>query len=271
MRLEEAHRALEPYRRPDGPDGQPGSLRFNVEDPDAAQELRTFLSGHGLAGLSIGQCGWSDLTARIRGKGLEEGVRLMILGADWYPITRCSRFLLNRYGTQTNTLNKFFKKLGLDAAGEDPEVFIKDKQVYLGNTLLCYRTGWDKTGPKNLSDTSFDNCATLLKDHIDALLQTVDDGKPLILVTLGQQPWRRVAGLLEGDTKADREALENLGPKNRSLKKVMEGHYDGKGSPCGIAASRAGRKIAFVPLYHPSRSDANKYAHDYDALNNLLK
>lgn len=249
---DKAHAALHAFRRPNL------SLRVDVENPEGVRELRTFLDGHGLPGLSIGHCGWGDLTARIRGAQLGDGVDLLILGADWYPLTQCTRFLIDRYSELDTTLSRFVRKLGLEM---DVPTFFRSRKVYLGNTLLCYRAGWDRTGTKNLSRRSFDNCRPHLARHIDALA-------PKVIVTFGCEAARSVAHLLEGDTAIDQDALASM-RRDPMLSKIMSKRY-AHGDARGIAARRDQMSMRFVPLYHPSMSNSNKYAGDYEALRNLL-
>ncbi|MBK9031054.1 MAG: hypothetical protein IPL61_06920 [Myxococcales bacterium] len=109
-------------------------------------------------------------------------MKLMVPGADWYPISQCANFLIDRYASWDATLRKFFLQLGLDE--ERARKFIVEQRMYLGNVLLCYRTGYDRTGTKNLSPRSFDNCAEHLRRHIDAVA-------PEILVTFGGNGARR--------------------------------------------------------------------------------
>lgn len=247
------HRALQDYRRTDG------SLCFNPER-DGREELSTLLDQHGLKGLAIGHCGWGDLTARVRGPQLGDGINLMILGADWYPLTQCSNFLIDRHTEWDNTLRSFFSRLGIEAREQVPD-FLRDHRVYLGNTLLCYRTGWEKKDRKNLSPRSFDNCRPHLRRHIEAVA-------PRTIVTLGKDPYRSVAILLSGDTDRDQIAIESL-RMGKPLKDVMETFLADR-PPRGIAAHMGPQAITFLPLCHPTYQHLNGYDGDYETLKALV-
>ena len=251
--FERGHTALESLRRQDG------SLPFDPDNDQRAQLLTVFLDKQGFTGLAIGHCGWGDLTARIRGSQLSEGVDLMILGADWYPLTQCSNFLLDRYTDWDHTVQGFMTRLGV--AREEVGEFFKTHRVYLGNALLCYRTGWDKTGDNNLSPRSFDNCRSHLKRHIAAVA-------PRIVVTFGKNPCRSVSAILKGETDATEAALERL-RNGESLQKVMPDFY--RLSPRrGIVGSLDGWPVTFVPLCHPAWAHVNHYDGDYEAVKELL-
>ena len=131
----QAHLALEPYRR--------GGASLRVNPESGIQPLAEFLDAHGLSGLSIGHCGWADLTARLRGAQLREGVDVLVLGADWYPITACSNFLLDRYHEDDHTLACFVRHLRREAPSLPADLgdLFRRCRIYLGNTLLCrYRS-----------------------------------------------------------------------------------------------------------------------------------
>jgi uracil-DNA glycosylase len=246
----EAHLAIEPYRRAGA------SLRINPES--GVRPLAEFLDAHALSGLSIGHCGWADLTARLRGEQLGDGVDILVLGADWYPITACSNFLLDRYHEDDHTLANFVRQLRREAPGlpSDLGELFRQCRIYLGNTLLCYRTGWNKKGETNLSRRSFDHCRDHLARHVDALA-------PRVIVTFGREPARSVAHLLEGSTADARDLLGRLRREPR-LKKHMEAFYGGQTSPRGIPCLRDRMEVTYVPLCHPSMP--NRYTGDYRAL-----
>lgn len=247
------HGALRDYRRDNG------SLCFNPE-LDGRKELSDLLEQNGLKGLAIGHCGWGDLTARVRGPQLGDGVSLMILGADWYPLTQCSNFLVDRHSEWDTTLRRFFTRLGLERREQVPD-FLRDHRAYLGNTLLCYRTAWEKKGRKNLSSRSFDNCRPHLRRHIEALA-------PRTIVTLGKDPYRSVAILLSGDTGRDQLAIESL-RMGKPLKDVM-GAFFADGPQCGIAAHLGPQAVSFLPLCHPTYEHLNGYDGDYETLKALI-
>ena len=262
--IQKAHDDLESYRRANG------SLQIN---PDSAglKSLRAFLEKHQIGGLSIGHCGWSDLTARLRGAQLSEGVEVMILGADWYPLTACSNFLLDPYREDDHTLTSFLrrlrhaaKELGGELPGDPGELF-RAHRIYLGNTLLCYRGGLDKTGQKNLSKKSFENCRVHLARHVDAL-------HPRVLVTFGREPARSVAHLLRGRDDGEQATLGKLRSEPK-VKKIMEERGRDWGRFDALRCVRDGdsteREIAFVPLCHPSMP--NRYERDYQRLAELLR
>lgn len=251
----EAHAALNAYRR--------GGASLRVNPENGVELLAQFLDTHGLSGLSVGHCGWADLTARLRGPQLEEGVDVMVLGADWYPITACSNFLLDRYHEDDHTLANFVRELRKEARTLPTDLgeLFRVCRIYLGNTLLCYRTGWNKKGVANLSPRSFEHCRAHLARHIDALA-------PRVIVTFGREPARSVAYLLEGQTPAAGEVLAALRRKPQ-LKKHMTEYYAQESEKSGIACSRAGRALTYVPLCHPSMP--NRYEHDYRALARVLE
>lgn len=251
--LTDAQAALAPYRRDDQ------SIRLDPEAPASVEALRAFLDERGLAGLSLGHCGWGDLTARVRGAQLRDGVKLMVLGADWYPISQCANFLIDRYPSWDSTLRLFFSHLGLNE--ERARTFIVEQRVYLGNVLLCYRTGYDRTGTKNLSPRSFDNCTAHLRRHIDALA-------PEILVTFGSNGARAAASVLVGASAEDEDALAKL-RADVKLSQAMESLYANR-SGSGVACVLGDRRLTYVPLYHPSYGHVNKYRDDYAALKRLL-
>lgn len=250
-----AHLALEPYRR------SGASLRVNPEN--GVKPLAEFLDAHGLSGLSVGHCGWADLTARLRGAQLGEGVDAMILGADWYPITACSNFLLDRYHEDDHTLANFMRELRKEAPRlpSDLDELFQQCRIYLGNTLLCYRTGWNKKGETNLSRRSFDHCRDHLARHVDALA-------PRVIVTFGREPARSVAHLVEGRTPAARGVLAEL-RREPQLRKHMEAFYAADSEPRGIPCSRDSRDVVYVPLCHPSMP--NRYKDDYPALARVIE
>lgn len=247
--IEQAHNALAQYRR------EGGSLRINPDDGTAS--LIAFLDRHGLAGLSIGHCGWGDLTARLRGAQLAEGVDVMILGADWYPLTACSNFLLDRYREGDHTLACFQRNLreALPTAPEHIGEMFRRYKMYLGNTLLCYRTGWAKQGTRNLSRRSFEHCREHLGRHLDAVAAR-------IIITFGREPARSMATLVQGRDASSDEALTAM-QREPAIKRIMERHYASDRGP-GISVQRAGRDLTFVPLCHPSMP--NRYKGDYAAL-----
>lgn len=250
-----AHEALAEYRR------EHGSLRVNPAD--GLEPLAGFLDERGLAGLSIGHCGWGDLTARLRGAQLEEGVDLMILGADWYPLTACSNFLLDRYHENDHTLARFhaeLRKANPDVPTDLRELFRRHR-IYLGNTLLCYRTGWSKQGEANLSRRSFEHCRTHLERHVDAIA-------PRVIVTFGREPARSVAALVDGKTPAAVNALAHL-RRDPRVKKTMEAFYASDPDAKGLTCVRGDREVVFVPLCHPSMP--NRYKGDYPALARILE
>ncbi len=251
--FERGHDALAAYRREDG------SLRFEPGD-DGKARLTAFLDKQELKGLAMGHCGWGDLTARIRGSHLRDGVDLMILGADWYPLTQCSNFLFDRYTEWDHTVKGFMTRLGVKREGIAD--FFTRHRVYLGNALLCYRTGWDKTGDKNLSPRSFDHCRDEhLRRHIEAVA-------PRILVTFGANACRSVAAILAGKADDD-EALRKLSRMEPRLKEVMRVFYENRPRR-GIAAHLGDLAITFVPLCHPAWGHVNRYEGDYEALRELL-
>ncbi len=255
-----ALRALAPYRRADPSGKGTGSLRF---DPATGTEpLREFLAQHGLRGLSVGHCGWGDMTARVRGAQLSEGVDMMVLGADWYPLTGCSNFLVDRYAGD-HTLHSFIRNLRQSAPElpADLPTLFRDLRLYIGNTLLCYRTGFAKTGTANLSRASFDLCREHLQSHIAAVA-------PRVLVTFGREPARSCANLLAGDTTEAEGALAQL-RQNPRVKCVMEGLYARQTLKAGIPCELNGRTFTFVPLCHPSMP--NRYHGDYDGIANVLR
>ena len=254
-RYRDAHVALEPYRRAGA------SLRVNPEA--GVRPLAEFLDAHGLSGLSVGHCGWGDLTARLRGAQLGEGVDVLVLGADWYPLTACSNFLLDRYHEDDHTLANFVRALRREAPSlpSDLSELFRRCRIYLGNTLLCYRTGWNKKGEANLSRRSFDHCRDHLARHVDAL-------DPRIIVTFGREPARSIAHLVEGKTATARDVLAEL-RRAPQLKKHLEAFYGGEVEPRGIPSSRNGRDLTYVPLCHPSMP--NRYAGDYRALARLVE
>lgn len=254
-RYRDGYLAIEPYRRGGA------SLRINPEN--GVGPLAEFLDTHGLSGLSVGHCGWADLTARLRGAQLGEGVDTLILGADWYPLTACSNFLLDRYHEDDHTLANFVRALRREAPSLPVELgeLFRRCRIYLGNTLLCYRTGWNKKGEENLSRRSFDHCRDHLERHVDALA-------PRLIVTFGREPARSVAHLVEGKTVKARDVLAKLRHEPQ-LKKHMEAFYAGETEPRGIPCSRHGRDVTYVPLCHPSMP--NRYADDYRALARLAE
>lgn len=245
-----AHIALQDFRR--------GGASLRVNPENGVKHLTEFLDAHDLSGLSIGHCGWADLTARLRGTQLGEGVDVMVLGADWYPITSCSNFLLDRYHENDHTLANFVRELRKQAPTlpRDLGELFRQYRIYLGNTLLCYRTGWNKKGESNLSRRSFDHCRDHLSRHVDALA-------PRVIVTFGKEPARSIAHLVEGST---REALKVLAELRRTpqLKKHMESYYRAAGYERGIPCLRNGRDVVYLPLCHPSMP--NRYENDYRAL-----
>jgi uracil-DNA glycosylase len=251
----EAHLALEPYRRAGA------SLRINPAN--GVQPLAEFLDAHALSGLSVGHCGWADLTARLRGEQLGEGVDILVLGADWYPITACSNFLLDRYHEDDHTLANFVRLLRREAPWLPADLgdLFQRCRIYLGNTLLCYRAGWNKKGETNLSRRSFDHCRDHLARHVDALA-------PRVIVTFGREPARAVAHLLDARSVQERAVLEAL-RREPQLKKHMEGFYAGQAEPHGIACSRNRREVTHVPLCHPSMP--NRYEGDYRALARVVE
>ena len=245
-----AHAALEDYRR--------GGASLRVNPESGILPLAEFLDAHGLSGLSIGHCGWADLTARLRGAQLGEGVDVMILGADWYPLTACSNFLLDRYHEDDHTLGNFVRELQREAPTLPVDLgeLFRTYRMYLGNTLLCYRTGWNKKGEMNLSRRSFDHCREHLARHVDAL-------SPRVIVTFGREPARSIAHLVEGRSTEAHKVLVELRRKPQ-LKKLMEAFYAADPNRCGIPCSRESREIIYVPLCHPSMP--NHYDGDYRAL-----
>lgn len=255
--FEEGHRALEVYRRTTG--RNTGSLYFNPDD--GASELESFLDQHDLKGLAVGHCGWGDLTARIRSEQLGEGVDLMVLGADWYPLTQCGNFLLDRYSEREPTLSKFFGRLDPQLRGQGFASFTRTRRVYFGNALLCFRTGWRTTGDKNLSPLSFENCRAHLQRHLEAL-------SPRLLVSLGVQACRSVAALLRGDSPLDDEILDQL-RAGRPLRRVME-PFCANVPRRAIQGHFGDQAITFLPLYHPAYGHVNHYQGDYETLNELL-
>lgn len=250
----DAHRALEVYRRSGG--RSDGSLRVNPAN--GVKPLAEFLDAHQLSGLSVGHCGWADLTARLRGEQLSKGVDVMVLGADWYPITACSNFLLDRYHEDDHTLANFVRELRKEAPTlpSDLGELFRQCRIYLGNTLLCYRTGWSKKGETNLSRRSFNHCREHLARHVDALA-------PRVIVTFGREPARSIAHLVEGKTPAACGVLAELRREPR-VKKHMESFYAAGSEQRGIPCSRHGRDVIHVPLCHPSMP--NRYQGDYRGL-----
>lgn len=249
VRLQEAHAALEAHRRRDG--GARGSLSVDASNPRALAQLGRFLDSVGLAGLSIGHCGWSDLTMRVRGREIREGVKLLILGADWYPLAQCSNFLLDRYEAGVATFGRFLQRLteAKRLPSEDAiEAFFREHRVYLGNTLLCYRSGWETTGDRNLSPQSFRNCREHLVRHVQAVA-------PKVIVTFGRNSCASVASLLKGSTPAEERALEALRGE-RSLGAVMEELYGVMGKARGIRGQFGDREIAYVRTHPPGRTRA---------------
>jgi uracil-DNA glycosylase len=260
-RLVAAHALLRRYRRTGA--GVEGSLAFNPDDPAAVPALTAVLDDAGLAGLSIGHCGWSDLTMRVRGDEMRDGTRLMILGNDWYPLAQCANFLADRYEPGVATMGKFVRRLlgtrkTPDAAGV--EEFLRRERVYLGNTLMCYRTGWQTTRGSNLSYRSFANCQDHLRRHLAAVA-------PRVVVTFGENGCSSVASVVDGVTSDDAEVLGRLQRVHgsASLGKVMAAFYAAR-EPRGIRGRLDQLELTFVPLYHPSYAHVNKYSGDYEAL-----
>jgi uracil-DNA glycosylase len=256
-----AHEQLRRYRRADA--GVEGSLAFNPDDPAALPALTSLLDDAGLTGLSIGHCGWSDLTMRVRGDQMGDGARLMILGNDWYPLTQCSNFLADRYEPGVATMGKFIRRLlGIKTTPDADaiEEFIRRERVYLGNTLMCYRTGWDTTRGKNLSYRSFVNCRDHVRRHVAAVA-------PKVVVTFGKNACSSVASVVQGVTADDVDVLGRLQRVHgsASLRKVMTS-FNATRKPRGIRVRLDGQELAFVPLYHPSYGHVNKYPGDYEAL-----
>lgn len=133
--------------------------------------------------------------------------------------------------------------------------------MYLGNTLLCYRTGWNKKGESNLSRRSFDHCRDHLGQHVDALA-------PRVIVTFGREPARSMAHLVEGRTVQAREVLAEL-RREPQLKQHMEAFYAAGSEQRGIPCTRDGRDVIYVPLCHPSMP--NRYNGDYQALARVIE
>lgn len=269
-RLVAAHNGLTTFRRTEE-DGR-GSLRFNPDDPTAVPELASFLDRYGLKGLSIGQCGWSDLTMRVRAEDMAHGVRLLVLGNDWYPLSQCANFLADRYAPAQSTMGAFVQrvlKLERRPKPDQVEDFVREQRAYFGNALLCYRTGWDTNGPINLSFRSFENCRDHMARHIDAL-------RPEVLVTFGERSCAAVSGVLQGVSPEARTALSALRAvvtARVSLASVMREFYSGHSAPAGLDATLTlnGRGLTYIPLYHPSWSHKNKYDGDYDSLRRALR
>jgi uracil-DNA glycosylase len=144
----------------------------------------------------------------------------------------------------------------------DFEAFVRDEHVYLGNALLCYRTGWAETGSKNLSWRSFRHCQGHLARHVAAV-------RPNTLVTFGKNSCAAVSRIGTALDPADKETVALLRKVDRegSLKKVMEDHHRRRG-PKRIRLGVGGRDVSFFPLCHPSLP--NRYEGDYDALRNAL-
>jgi uracil-DNA glycosylase len=261
--IDRAHKALEPYRRVEA--ATAGSIRFNPADRLASVELRGFLDDHRMKGMSIGHCGWSDMTMRLRGAQMALGTRLMILGNDWYPLTSCSRFLADGYQVD-GTILKFLRRLkGYDHQPSVAEfdTFVRDQRVYFGNALMCYRTGKETTGTKNLSRKSFVNCQDHLKRHVGAVA-------PEILVTFGKNSCAAVARIGTPDDADDADTIIQLREVDRknSFIATMEKHHRNRG-PTGIRLTIKDREVVFVPLCHPSLP--NRYEGDYEALRIALR
>jgi uracil-DNA glycosylase len=261
--------ALESYRREDG------SIRYQPDDPTAPAELERFLDAWKLSGLFIGQCGWSDLAARVRGPETAAGCKLMLLGNDWYPLTRCANFFTERHELDNNgTLSRFLRQLERARYPDTPrrklttvdlERFIREERIYLGNALSCFRTGWATTGAANLHPRSFENCAPLVEAHLEAV-------RPAVLVTFGANSTATVAGLVRSDDQATEDTLAALRQvhRGRSLGAVMAAHYAGQGTPAALRVTLGSHALRFIPLYHPSFAHLNKYDHDYEVLARTL-
>ncbi len=261
--------ALAAYRRDDG------SLRYQPDDPTAPAQLERFLDTWKLSGLFIGQCGWSDLTAMVRGPGMADGCKLMLLGNDWYPLTRCANFFVERHELDNNgTLSRFLRQLERARRPDAPkrklttadlERFIREERLYLGNALSCFRTGWATTGAANLHPRSFENCAPLVEAHLQAV-------RPSVLVTFGANSTATVAELVKGDDQTTKQTLAALRQvhRGRSLGAVMAAYYAGQGTPEALRVKLGSHTLRFIPLYHPSFAHLNKYDHDYEVLARTL-
>jgi uracil-DNA glycosylase len=241
-----------------------GSISYNPDDPAAPTALRQFLDGAGLTGLSVGQCGWSDMTMRLRGADMARGTRLMVLGNDWYPLTQCSRFLTDTYESDSALLTFLRLLSGIHRTPSAAEfrIFVQRERVYFGNTLLCYRTGWAKKGPENLLADSFRHCQEHLARHISAVA-------PEILVTFGQNSCAAVARIGMALDRDVQETLTGLREVDRQggLIGIMDGHRARRGA-APLRLEIGDRELAFFPLCHPSMP--NRYKGDYEALRTAL-
>jgi uracil-DNA glycosylase len=268
--LQRAGRALARHRRDDG------SLLYQPEDPAAPAALAYFLDAQQLRGLFLGQCGWSDLSALIRGPDMESGCKLMILGNDWYPLTRCANFFTERMELDKNgTLNRFLRELRRAASPDRPprkpttddlSRFIHEQRVYLGNALSCFRTGWETTGGANLSLHSFDHCSPLIAAHIHAL-------RPSVLVTFGANSCASVAALATTTDPELENTLAQLRHANRNvpLGVVMTAYNAATPNPAGLPLRIGDHPFRHVPLYHPSFAHLNSYPADYTSLLSTLE
>jgi uracil-DNA glycosylase len=136
--------------------------------------------------------------------------------------------------------------------------------VYLGNTLLCYRTGWDTVGTRNLSPRSFRNCREHLTRHVEAVA-------PEVVVTFGRNSCTTMASILKGVDDSNQAILTSLQRDELSLGAVMTDFYKRARPPRGIQGRLERLSLTFVPLYHPSYGHANRYEGDYEALKVLLR
>jgi len=217
-------------------------------------------------GLSIGVCGWTDASILLS-KGKHE---IMIVAADWYPLLSQTSFIIEREDTRflkyTKFTNKLFSGTQPKERNEKWEKLILQAGVYFTNAMLCYRPRIEKIKQNNISEKSFENCQSFLKDQIQIV-------KPKIIITWGVQPAISAMNALSELTKS-RAITDSIKKTFFSPFQITKLGDLPNGPPFRIPVDWQG--VLFHPLCHPAMPNrwgkqGPNQCLDYEKLKKLIK